>query len=63
MCSASFQLNNNSPNSDSVDDERTGFIMLLLLIMAPFLGGIGFCGYGWQRRLVGMVLINKCPPA
>ena len=63
MGSASLYLKNNAPSSDSAADKSTGFIMLLLLIMSPFLGCMGLCGCGWRRVLVGMILRKTWPPA
>ena len=46
MRSEYLQLKNNAPSSDSAADEITGFIMLLLVRMAPLLGGVVSCGCG-----------------
>ena len=59
MGSTSFQLKNNAPSLYSAADERTGFIMLLLVRMVPLLGSTGFYGCGWRRVLLGMVLRKK----
>ena len=63
MRSASLHLKNNAPSSDSAADERTGFIMVLLVIMAPLLGVMGLCGCGWRMGLIDTSLRKKWLPA
>ena len=41
MGTASHMLKNNPPSSASAVDDKTGFIMLLLVWMGPLLGGSG----------------------